>query len=521
MILKISSSCIVQDVVTDCSFVASLCVSAAYEGRFKKQLITGCIHPQNADGIPIYNPSGKYIVKLFFNGVYRKIVVDDYLPVSQNGVLMCTYAVHKSEFWPSIIEKAYMKLNGGYDFPGSNSGIDLYALTGWIPEQIFINDSKWNADIQWKRILSGFNSGRGLVTLATIDMPETIAVGIGLVPTHAYAVLNVCEVLGQKMIQLKNPWNHRRWNGKFSHLDSAGWTPQLCEALKFNRQDAVERDDGIFWIHFESVIQHFESIHVNWSPAMFIYQHVMHVSWPFETGPAVDAYTLAHNPQYGLEVDAQADGATIWLLLSKHITIKEENKDYITLHVYSQTNCRRVYYPDMYRVIYVGVYVNSPHILASIQVPKGKSRHSVVVSQHEKIRSLTFSLRAYGKHPFRFGAIGDEYPLEEKLEHFLNGGTGGEAAQTWEIQAKQGQLLLMTESHNQVSMELKLMDIETGKILCDSGSVRPKFACIEYTVPRRNATFKAIVSISGASLLDRVGITLIVRSDKKVVIVTK
>ncbi len=53
------------------------------------------------------------------------IVVDDYLPVSKSGTLMCTFSTNKNELWPSIIEKAYMKLMGGYDFPGSNSGIDL------------------------------------------------------------------------------------------------------------------------------------------------------------------------------------------------------------------------------------------------------------------------------------------------------------------------------------------------------------------------------------------------------------
>ena len=50
------------------------------------------------------------VLQLKFNGVHRKIVVDDRLPVARGGQLMCSHSTHKEELWVSIIEKAYMKV---------------------------------------------------------------------------------------------------------------------------------------------------------------------------------------------------------------------------------------------------------------------------------------------------------------------------------------------------------------------------------------------------------------------------
>lgn len=58
MILAISSFSIKQTVVSDCSFVASIAISAAYERKYRKKLITSIIYPQNKKGEPMYNPCG-------------------------------------------------------------------------------------------------------------------------------------------------------------------------------------------------------------------------------------------------------------------------------------------------------------------------------------------------------------------------------------------------------------------------------------------------------------------------------
>ena len=101
--------------------------------------MSSIIYPYDlCEKTPAISPNGKYIFKLNFNGCYRKVVIDDRLPATSSGRSLCVFD-RKNPWllWPALLEKAYLKIRGGYDFPGSNSGTDLWVLMGWIPEQLF------------------------------------------------------------------------------------------------------------------------------------------------------------------------------------------------------------------------------------------------------------------------------------------------------------------------------------------------------------------------------------------------
>lgn len=56
------------------------------------------------------------------------------------------------------------------------------------------NEPDFNADALFDKLLSRFHKGDVLVTVATGEMSETEADRSGLVPTHAYAVLDVRKI---------------------------------------------------------------------------------------------------------------------------------------------------------------------------------------------------------------------------------------------------------------------------------------------------------------------------------------
>lgn len=91
---------ITQKQVGDCSVLSSLAVAAHLEFKsgYKKKLISWLIYPQDTLGNPMYNPTGQYVVKLFVNGAWRAIPIDDYIPVSKHGNPIGAYS-SRGKLW--------------------------------------------------------------------------------------------------------------------------------------------------------------------------------------------------------------------------------------------------------------------------------------------------------------------------------------------------------------------------------------------------------------------------------------
>ncbi len=154
------------------------------------------------------------------NGSWRAVEVDDYVPISHHETPICAYS-NKGKMWVSIVEKAYLKAHGGYDFDGSLSSRDLFILTGWLPENIDLKS--YNKEKMWRRIFNGYKNRDCLITCGTGPIEDEDA--IGLASCHAYAILEIMEYAGVRLLLVKYPWGHFSYKGKYSVDDHRNWTP--------------------------------------------------------------------------------------------------------------------------------------------------------------------------------------------------------------------------------------------------------------------------------------------------------
>ena len=86
----------------------------------------------------------------------------------------------------------------------------------------------------------------------------------GIVPGHAYSVIQAKEYKGIRLLNVRNPWGEFEWGGAWSDNDSH-WTDETIKYFK----PTFDEKDGAFWMSYDDFFLNFDSLTIcktqNWN----------------------------------------------------------------------------------------------------------------------------------------------------------------------------------------------------------------------------------------------------------------
>ncbi|XP_053199328.1 calpain-5-like isoform X2 [Scomber japonicus] len=266
-----------QGSLGNCWMVAAISCLASEPSLWKKVIPDHVDQEWNPKRPDLY--AGIFHFRFWRLGRWMDVVVDDRLPVSEDGVLLFCRSATPREFWSALLEKAYAKLNGCYEaLEGGNTAEALIDFTGGVSEPLSLDREALCLHSDQRKVffqtLAKAHERKALIT-CSIRPAEGEAVesvlDCGLVRGHAYGITAVRKLrLGEKllsgasrlfMVRMRNPWGTTDWTGAWSQ-GSQQWQ-QMSRADR-EKLGLIVRDVGEFWMDFVDFCHYFTDVVVCW-----------------------------------------------------------------------------------------------------------------------------------------------------------------------------------------------------------------------------------------------------------------
>lgn len=252
-----ASSDVIQGNLGDCWFLAPCAGLARY-----KEHIGRVIPPNQTLHGPGY--TGMVHFRFWRFGRWVTVVIDDRLPTKFPRGLVYVKSSDSNEYWPSLLEKAYAKLNGGYKGLDGGMAMDaLVDLTSGLSETYDYSTEDIPEDLYGILYRSARTGAFMTCSTKNSDWQNTKANENGIVTGHSYTITDVQVIQmtnGQyvQLVRVRNPWaNATEWKGDWSDKSSLWSFVPDQEKAKLKLKQSY---DGEFWINYTDFLQQFNKV---------------------------------------------------------------------------------------------------------------------------------------------------------------------------------------------------------------------------------------------------------------------